>query len=151
MLVFSTKFSRARAVIIILLSAIVLCSVILIAGNSSAESNAFSTVVKTNDDRIKFLNSFGWEAEQTPLEEQSVIIPTEFSDVYAKYNELQKSQGFDLSKYSGCEVLRYTYRITNYPDSSDSVVADMLIYKNRIIGGDIQSTAMDGFMHGFKK
>ena len=43
---------------------------------------------------------------------------------------------------------RYTYQITNYPNSSDQVVADIVVYRNRIIAGDVQSTALDGFMHG---
>ena len=54
--------------------------------------------VKTNDDRLAFLSQFGWEVEPTP-EEQNVTIPGEFDRVFVSYNELQKQQGLDLSKY----------------------------------------------------
>jgi hypothetical protein len=44
----------------------------------------------------------------------------------------------------------YTYAVTNYPDASQTVLADLYIYKNRVIGGDVHSTNLDGFMIGIK-
>lgn len=46
--------------------------------------------IKTNDDRLNFLNQFGWAAESTPIEEEEVTIPGEFDKVFVSYNELQK-------------------------------------------------------------
>ena len=48
-------------------------------------------------------------------------------------------------------VTRYSYRITNYPDYDGDVLANVLIYKNRVIGGDICSTDANGFIHGFDR
>ena len=76
---------------------------------------------------------------------------TEFDKVYRSYNELQKKQGFDLTKYLKKSVTRYSYRITNYPDYDGDVLANVLIYKNRVIGGDICSTDANGFIHGFDR
>ena len=44
----------------------------------------------------------------------------------------------------------YTYRVTNYAGTSDTVLAQLFVYRNRVIGGDIHATAMDGFMHGLR-
>jgi hypothetical protein len=40
--------------------------------------------------------------------------------------------------------------VLNYPDYDDTVVADIIVYNNMVIGGDIQATAMDGFMSGLE-
>ena len=69
--------------------------------------------IKTNEDRIAFLAQFGWEVEETPIEEAEVTIPEEFDKVFTGYNELQKKQGLDLSKYKRKKLMRYTYKITS--------------------------------------
>ena len=107
--------------------------------------------IKTADDRVNFLRQFGWEVETKPVEEIEVTIPAEFDKVFQSYNELQKKQGFDLTKYLKKNVTRYSYRITNYPDYDGDVLANVLIYKNRVIGGDICSTDANGFIHGFDR
>lgn len=156
MFVFTTKFNRKKAVIAVIVLAAILIAVVMIAGSAdradtnSKETAALSAVVKNNDQRVKYLNSLGWEVEKKALEEQKVVIPRNFSDVYKKYNEIQLAQGFDLSKYGGIEATRYTYQVLNYPNCDSNVVADIIIYRNRIIAGDVQSNAMDGFMVGLK-
>lgn len=107
--------------------------------------------IKTNDDRIAFLTSFGWDITATPLEIEEVTIPKEFDDTYSEYNEIQKYQNCDLTKYKGKKVKRYTYEVLNYPSGEQGVKATLLIYKNRVIGGDICSSNFEGFMHGFAK
>ncbi len=107
--------------------------------------------IKSNEDRINFLSQFGWEAEASPLKEETVTIPDEFDRVYTGYNDIQKKAGLDLTKYKNKEVLRYCYKITNYPDYPGEVTATLLIYKNKVIGGDISSADVNGFTHGFEK
>ncbi len=105
--------------------------------------------IKTAEDREAFLAQFGWEFEKTPVEEVTMKIPAEFDKVMNAYNELQKNQGLDLAKYKGKEVTRYTYKITNYPDYKGTVFANVIIYKNRVIGGDVCSSDVTGFIQGF--
>ncbi len=107
--------------------------------------------IKTPEDVIEFLAQFGWETEREPVEEVTMKIPAEFDKVMNAYNELQKNQGLDLSKYKGKQVTRYTYRITNYPDYPGTVFANVILYKNKVIGGDICSSDITGFIHGFEK
>lgn len=107
--------------------------------------------IKTNEDRISFLSQFGWEVEKNALEEQSVTIPDEFDKVYTSYNVIQQKQGLDLSKYRRKDVTRYTYKVTNYPDYEREVYANLIIYKNKVIGGDICSADVNGFIHGFSQ
>lgn len=116
----------------------------------ATESISFDKV-KSNEDRIAFLGQFGWQVTEAPIESTTVTIPREFDKVFAAYNELQRTQGLDLSDYGGKTVERYTYQITNYEGFEGTVYANLLISRNRVIGGDICSADADGFVHGFQK
>lgn len=107
--------------------------------------------VKTPEDRVEFLKQFGWEVKSEPIEETEVTIPAEFDKVFAGYNEIQKNQGLDLSRYKNKKVMRYTYEVTNYPDYNGRVLANVLVYRNKVIGGDICTADVHGFIHGFEK
>ncbi len=107
--------------------------------------------VKTEENRVEFLRQFGWEVKGEPLEAEEVTIPAEFDKVFAGYNEIQKSQGLDLGRYKNKKVMRYTYEIINYPDYDGKVIANILLYRNKVIGGDICTADVHGFIHGFEK
>ncbi|MBE6662617.1 MAG: DUF4830 domain-containing protein [Ruminococcaceae bacterium] len=107
--------------------------------------------IKSNDDVESFLSQFGWKVEDEPLEEVKVTIPDEFDKVFTAYNEIQRRQGLNLSKYKRKEVTRYTYTVTNYEGYDGKVYANVLVYRNRVVGGDICSADTTGFIHGFEK
>lgn len=104
----------------------------------------------TNDDRLAFLRSYGWEVEPTPTETREVRIPQEFNDVFTRYNNLQQEQGFDLQEFAGKTAKRYVYAITNHPDGGEGHFVTLLVHKNKIIGGDVTSSANGGSMQGFQ-
>lgn len=107
--------------------------------------------IKSNEDRINFIKQFGWEVEAQPLKEQEVIIPAEFDKIFAAYNEIQRAQGLDLSSFKKKNVMRYTYAVTNYPDYEGTVYINILVYRNTVIGGDVCSADVNGFIHGFER
>lgn len=115
----------------------------------SEEASVNFDKIKSNEDRISFIKQFGWEVNETPTEEAKVTVPAEFDRVFTSYNELQKQQGLDLSKYKRKEVMRYTYEIKNYPDHQGTVYANILVYRNKVIGGDICTAETNGFVRGF--
>ncbi len=108
--------------------------------------------VKSADDAARFLSQFGWVVDAGSVETAEVTIPAEFDKIFAGYNELQKSQGLDLTKYKKKAVTRYTFTVTNYPDAANgsAVYANVLTYRGRVIGGDICSADVNGFIHGFE-
>ena len=119
-------------------------------GSIPQASQTHETEAPNNLARITFLKSYGWEVSEEPSEVVSVVIPQTFGDVYENYNAIQTAQGFDLSGYRGKEVRRYTYEVLNYPGQKDYIRANLLIYRGKVIGGDICSIfAENGFMHGF--
>ena len=103
---------------------------------------------KTAEQRIELLGAFGWEVQPEEAEIVEVLIPKEFDDVLEEYNAIQKAQGCDLKKYCGKRCKRYSYTVLNYPGQTENIQANILTYKDKIIGGDICSLELDGFMYG---
>lgn len=152
MVVLTAKVSKGKiAAIVIIIVAIIALLIALCNGSEKGTGTAETTSVsvKDNDERVAYLESFGWEIDDTPVETQEVRIPQEMPEVLKKYNTLQKSQGFDLNDYTGKTVKRYVYEVTNYPDTTDSYYATLLVYQDNVIGGDVSSAAQDGIMQGF--
>ena len=106
--------------------------------------------VKSAEDAASFLGQFGWEVDGTTAKTVKVTMPDEFDKVFVGYNELQKRQGLDLSKYTGKDVTRYTFTVTNYSGFEGTVYANVLVYRNRVIGGDLCSADVTGFVAGFE-
>ena len=57
-----------------------------------------------------------------------------------------------MQKYAGMKVKRWTYIVRNYPDTlpeDDYIRINILVSDGVVIGGDVCSVKLDGFMHGF--
>ena len=118
-------------------------------GAKNTETTVNYEKIKSNDDRRDFLKQFGWETGDEPVEVRDVTIPYEFDKIFGGYNEIQRAQGLDLAKYKKKTVKRFTYEIKNYQGYDGTVYANILVYRNRVIGGDICSADRSGFVFGF--
>lgn len=150
MLVMTAKVDIKKIAIVAGAIVVVIATVALLLSGSFVSTGG-SAAVTSNDDRVQFLTGFGWEIVTSPAETGQVRIPAETSDVFTRYNALQKSQGYDLSTYQGKTVMRYVYKVKNYPGATEPVYATLLISSNRIIGGDITDTSADGVVQGFQR
>lgn len=131
--------------------AILTCIIVFVPRSDTSGSSqiAYSRQAETADQRIAFLKQFGWQVEPEPLEIRDVTIPEEFDRVYERYNRLQQAQGMDLLPYAGKTCRQWIYQVTNHPEDSSTVRAVLLVYEGEVIGGDISSVAIDGFITGF--
>ncbi len=136
---------------------VLLCGTALAVGGRNSEPGVEAAAsvsapkkVKTNEDRIAYLEQFGWQVAPEAVAVEELLIPEEFDETYAEYLALQESQGFDLTRYCGQRVKRYTYEIINYPTGESGVQASLLICKNKVIGGQVLSARLDGFLHGLE-
>ena len=132
-----------------------LCGVaVLVGGLSPGEVDAVSPApaspkgIKTNEDRVAYLESYGWQVSPEAVSVEELLIPEEFDETYDQYLALQAQQGFDLTQYKGKRVKRYTYQVTNYPSGESGVEAGLLIYKNTVVAGEVLSTKLGGFIQG---
>ncbi len=149
MLVMTAKVDKKKIAIILAAAIALIVGLVLLFGGGDSEPTAAPNV-SNNDARVAFLKSFGWDVTTSPVESSQVRIPAESNEVFDRYNQLQKSQGYDLSTYAGKTVMRYVYKINNYPNATEPVYATLLVYKNQIIGGDVTDTAAKGVVRGFK-
>ena len=154
MLILSAKVSKRKILIGILIAAAVIALLVYLCGKADTAPGDPGTQTPAADagsteGRIAFLESYGWTVSGTPTETQEVKIPENFNDVFTRYNQLQQSQGFDLLPLAGKTVKRYVYAVTNYPDGREDCCATVLVYKNKVVGGDISCTSEGGKVHGF--
>ncbi len=156
MFVYSLRFSRDKlllcgALLVVLLGAVFFLPMMGQQEATTVSAILQSTKISDNDDRVEYLRSYGWEVEAEPEAIEEIVIPEDFGDVFTRYNEIQKEQGFNLEKHKGKRVKRYTYIVTNYPDEPDYVRANLFICKEKVIAGDICSLRVkDGFIHGLE-
>lgn len=151
MFVLTTKVDMKKVLIVLAAIVGVILALVLLLGRKNDTVQTAAPAASDNDARVKFLTDLGWEVSTSPVESSQVRIPETQSDVYERYNALQKSQGYDLAQYAGKNVMRYVYKVTNFPNATEAVYATLLVYKNQVIGGDITDTAAKGVIQGFKR
>ena len=122
MFIWTAKLRRGRLAAGAAALLLALCGAVVLAGGlSPGEVDAVSPApaspkgIKTNEDRVAYLESYGWTVSPEAVSVEELLIPEEFDETYDQYLALQAQQGFDLTQYKGKRVKRYTYEVTNYP------------------------------------
>lgn len=100
---------------------------------------------ETEQQRISYIESFGWDAGITRVDVKEIRIPVDFDEVYEEYNAIQRQQGFDLRRYRAHSVRQYTYEISRTDDDPVPMLAHLLVENGVIIGADITSAQAGGF------
>lgn len=145
MLIWTAHVSKRKAVFLILISGAIIAALIFLAARSATETQPDSPQLLTNEDRVAYLTSYGWELEAEPVETLQFLLPDPLQEPYLSYNILQQTQGFDLQPLCGSHVTRYTYTVTNYPGRNQGVQANLYICDNAPVAGDIVCTGENGF------
>ena len=151
MFVMTARVNKKKIAMILGAVAVLIVIIAMALGSGKSQPTGSDVSVNTNDDRVQFLASYGWEVVTSPAETSQVRIPSNSSEVFERYNTLQKTMGYDLSEFAGKTVMRYVYTVKNYPGATEPVYATILISNNRVIGGDITDTAATGKIQGFEK
>ena len=155
MFVYSIKSRHIKTTLLISFVVMTVVSLFILSRESqqTAKTNELNVKATTHEERMQFISLFGWEVDEEPVQIKEVILPTELNDVYTAYNEIQKLQGFDLNDFAGERVKCWTYVVKNYEgyENQDCIHINILVYDGKVIGGDISSVRIDGFMHGFSK
>lgn len=157
MLIVTAKLPRRKLAAGVAVAALLCCTALVLnLGRTFSQETAAPAApspkgVKTAEDRVDYLIAWGWEVAPEPVSTEELLIPQAFDESYADYLTLQREQGFDLEKYAGKRVKRYTYAISNYPTGEQGIVLNLLLYKNTVVGGEVISPTLDGFLHGLAK
>lgn len=156
MFVYSVRASTLKFFAFLLVTVALLVGIVIYGGSEAALAASSATEInfggiKTNEQRVAFIENFGVEVKETPIEEKSFKLPDSFDRVISEYNEIQKTQGLDLLKYKGKKVTRYTYEVTNYTDPEKSVTVSLFVYRNRIIACDLTLNEPDGSVYALTR
>lgn len=115
-------------------------------GKSGAIKAINPKIITTSEQRYTFLRNCGLEAINEI--EEDIIIPPVFNETFNDYNSMQIAAGYNLERFKGKTLKKYSYEIKNYPNVIENVIASVIVYKDRIVGGDISLLETDGFSHG---
>lgn len=149
MFIYSIRANTIKLVGIILLALVLMGTVVLTGSGEAVAVSASGSVdysgIKTKEDRIAFIESFGLKVDADSEQESAFTMPENFDRVILGYNELQKKQGLDLSKYKNKKVTRFTYKLVDYKDSAEAY-ATLFIYRGKIVACDVASLDPNGFV-----
>lgn len=146
---FSVNLKLTNKRIVTLLAVFALAVTLLVAVRLQSFCKGKETAVQCNSEaEVKeYLESFGLMLGECTIDQ--ITVPFEFGEVYESYNSVQLSQGFDLSEHKGKTLQRYTFAVSEHPDG-DNLFAEVLLLDKQIVGADIYSTALDGFIAPLK-
>ena len=136
---------RKKAFRLVLTAAVLVLALLLLTAWRGGEKNADSA-----DARLSFIHELGWELTNAPEKRQDVKIPDCSEGSMADYNALMQAEGYDLAPYAGKTVQQYSYEIANYPGYTQTGYLTLYVSEGRVIGGDIHTAALNGFMHALR-
>ena len=150
MFIYSFRASTLKFFGVIALTLVLLVTAIAVGQSGTLAVSADVKInfggIKTNEERVAFIEQFGVNVSDQAKENVSFTVPENFDTVIAGYNELQKSQGLDITKYKNKKVTRYTYEAESYGDYDGTVFVNLIIYKNTVVACDVSSADPTGFV-----
>ena len=150
MFIYSVRGSTVKFFLLIAVTLVVLCAILFFGSTGAVAASVGADIklsgIKTNDDRLEFISQFGLSVAGEAKESESFAVPERFDRALMQYNEIQKQQGLDLSKYKNKKVTRYTYSVGDYEGYEGEVNVNLVIYRNTVIGCDISSVDPSGFV-----
>ncbi len=96
---------------------------------------------------LETLEQMGWQVDPNPLSSEDFCLDKQLSEDFL---DLQRSAGFDLQDDLGQPVRRYTFSVLNYPSGDPNVLADLLVREGQVVGGDLRSASLTGFIRSLK-
>lgn len=132
----SVRLKSIRLTILSLIGVLLFVTICLVALRGKPQDQwdingeKISLTAENEADVEAFLTACGYEAPEF-LFTHEITVPKQWNDVYTRYNELQREQGFDLVPYKGKPAAEYLYFV------DDTLNATVLVSDGRIIAAHI--------------
>ena len=148
MFVCSVKAKTLRLFGLFLLCASILSAVGIILADQSSALPTLAGIslenIKTEEGRRALLEAAGVKPTEDAPSVADVSLPKALDAVLLGYNEIQKKQGLDLSRYAGKTVTRYTYRLTS--ENGAPVYANLVFFRNQLVAADVTTTGSNALV-----
>ena len=130
MIAVSCKITAKKTVMFLVAVAVAIVSAVVAVRFSRAETGIkdFGNDFGNQTTRISYLNLCGLDVKDEV--QKDIKIPCEFGQVYGRYNEIQKQQGFDLTDYRGKAVKLFRY-------TADDFTAELIVDEDELIAGGV--------------
>ena len=149
MLIWTVKLpERKKCILAGVLALLLLVGLLSFAGGRGRSSDVLARQEDVLVLCLDCLEGFGWEVAPTPVSTEDFTLDAQLSQDYLA---LQQEAGFDLSDDLGAVVTRYTFEILNYPTGEQGVLADLLVRDGVIVGGDVRTSGLEGFLHSLNR
>ncbi len=145
MFIVTAKVPRRSNILLTALAALAVCVMLLCLRNAKLPEDG-AIPARTNEQRVAYLESLGWQVEPEPVEVVRLTLPETPEEPYLSYNELQRQQGFDLTPCFGKTLERSTYTVTNHPAQPSACQADLYVCDGAVVAGDVVCTGENGFI-----
>ena len=137
--------TRRRMALMSLALCLVIGAALMLAGCFGGDKEVEVITAAANEDRVAYLESLGWQVEPQPIETLDLQLPEKLEGEWSAYAKLQAGQNLPFADFGGQAVKRYTYTVTNYPEIPQGVQANLYLWGDQIIGGDVIFTGQGGF------
>ena len=99
-----------------------------------------------NRSNIEYINGFGWEVDEKPVEIVHITMPDASDEVLTAYSEKLGGK-FNPTDLEGKRVTRYSYKVLNHIRSNTgSIRINLIVYNKTVICADVSSVAENGFI-----
>ena len=144
MMIVTTRISKKllRTVCLLFAAGGLLAGLFLFLHHADTTSKPMLPPVQTNEERVAYLQSLGWEVQPEPLETLLLQLPDPLEEPYLTYSQMQTTQGFSFSECGGKQVTRYTYAVKNHPNQG--TMANLFLCEGMLVGGDLLSPGENG-------
>lgn len=127
----------------VMISAVVFTAVYKSRKMLTVSGEDISAYAENSSHILSFARSLGYSCHT--VSERKVIIPTDFSDILEKYNDIQRTMGTDLRSYRGKACRLFTLAL------KDGRYMHLICCEDRIIAGDIDNGTPDGIFYPLTK
>jgi len=148
MFIWTARIHKGRFLLALIAAAAAIALLVFLFSGMRGSGADGASALSSNEARVTYLESWGWKVRSEPVETLQLLMPETLKESEETYNQLQKEQGFDLSKCCGKQVTRYTYAVTNYPDRADGVQVNLYVCDNKPVAGDVIASGTNGFQSG---
>ena len=151
MVVLTVKAKKKKIAVVLLIVAAVIAGLFGIRALSGYlgrdQQESMPEFGETKEQRLAFAERFGWEADPEGEKVEPITIPSQFSEAYTAYNQLQIQAGFDLTPYRGMQAQEYSYPLLNGEAIGEGVYIRILTIDGQIVGADICLTENGGTVY----